>query len=291
MINKRIWSTVIIFLITISGINAQTPDVFRLEYMSMPKNKDEVALTRLKIVANVPIKVGKEDNFIIGGEYNKFAYVLDQEVAFDKDVFKDFHVIDLNLAYMYRYNEDWRFIGVVTPRISSTLNEPLQKNDIAMNVTVGALKEKKNIEKPTRLVLGLSYNSTVAFRIPLPVVYFEKRFDPKWTYVIGAPKSALKFYRTEKSVFQTEFILDGYYANLQNNILLPNGNSASAISSSAALITLGYQHTIAKNMFVYGFMGHTLFNNGVLRNEERKESIILNNESSFYFRTGFRIGL
>lgn len=270
--------------------NAQTPDVVRIEYMTMPKNNADIQLSRMKLVANIPIKVWEKDNIIIGAEYNGFNYNLQQEVAFDKDVFKNFHVIDFNLAYIHQYNKDWRFIGVVTPRISSTLNDGLQNKDINLNVTIGAFKDQPDIDKPTRLVLGIAYNATVALRIPLPVIYYEKKINPNWSYIIGVPKSAMKYYINEKNMLQTEFILDGFYNNLQDNLILPNG-AATAISSSAALVTLGYQYTISKNMFLYGYLGHTLFQDAVLRDSDRKEIYTLNDEASFYFRTGFRIGL
>jgi hypothetical protein len=204
---------------------------------------------------------------------------------------KSLHVVDLNLAYVYKYNEDWRFIGVATPRLSSTLTNKLVQGDVSINVTVGAFRDKQNIDKPTRLVLGIAYNSSVALRIPLPIVYYEKRFHPSWTYVVGVPKTGLKYHVKEKHMIQTEFILDGYFVNLQNNILLSNTGMASSISSSAALFTIGYQYNITKNMSFYGYAGHTLFQEAVLRDQDRNNIFTLNDAPSLYFRTGFRIGI
>lgn len=273
------------------SFQAQTPDVLRIEYMTMPKNSAEIAFSRIKLVANIPFKVNESDNFLVGVEYNGLNFNLEQELPFDADIFKNLHIIDLNLAYIYRFNEDWRFIGVVTPRIASTLNEGLQQKDINLNVTVGAFKDQQKIEKPTRLVLGIAYNASVALRIPLPIVYYEKKFQTHWSYIVGVPKSGMKYHLNEKHLFQTEFILDGYYTNLQNSFVVPNGTTSTAISASAAIATFGYQYTISKNMFAYAYAGHTLFQDAVLRNEARKTNFILNDESSFYFRTGFRIGL
>jgi len=291
MRSKHTWILFFVGVVFSMTMNAQTPDVLRLEYMSMPKNNAEAQLSRIKLVANIPFKVRDKDNILIGAEYNGFSYNVQQMLPFDKNVFKNFHVMDLNFAYIHRYDEQWRFIGVVTPRLSSTLNDGLQNKDLTLNVTIGAFKEQKDIAKPTRLVLGIAYNGTVALRIPLPIIYYEKRFDTHWSYVIGAPKSGMKYHLDEKHLFQTEFILDGYYSNLQNNIVVPNGMTATAIASSAAIVTLGYQYALDKNMFFYGYFGHTLFQDAVLRNEERKVIYTINEEPSFYFRTGFRIGL
>jgi len=270
---------------------SQTPDVFRLEYMLMPENDAEVQLSRIKLVANVPIKAKDSNNIIIGAEYNRIAYDLKRDVEFSNAGLSLFHILDLNLAYVYKHNEDWRFIGVLTPRLASTFTNPLENGDFGINITVGAFRDRQKIEKPTRLVVGIAYNSSVVYRIPLPFVYFEKRFHPKWAYVLGAPKTGLKFFPNKKHMIQSEFILDGYFVNLQNNVLVSDTGLASSISSSAALITFGYQYNITKEMALYAYAGHTLFNSGVLRDNDRNDIFTLNDQSSFYFRTGFRIGI
>lgn len=257
----------------------------------MPKNNADAELYRFKIVANVPIKVRETDNIIIGAEYNYLKHKMGEEAPFNTEEINELHVLDLNLAYVYKHNEDWRYIGVLTPRLSSTLTNSLENGDMSVNVTVGAFKDRQNIDKPTRLVLGVAYNSTVALRVPLPIVYYEKRFHPSWTYVLGVPKTGLKYHLKENQMIQTEFILDGYFVNLQNNIILPNTGFAASISSSAALFTIGYQYNISKNMSFYGYAGHTLFQDGVLRDKDRNDIFTLNDDPSFYFRTGFRIGI
>jgi len=271
---------------------AQTPDIFRAEYMMMPLNSSGSKLSRIKLVANYPIALKDSSNIIIGGEYNRLSYGLSRDgLPMEVEGFRHLHVADFNLAYVYRHNKYWRFIGVVTPRLSSTLGDQIEKRDISFNATVGAFKEKKHVEKPFRLVLGIAYNATVALRIPLPIVYYEKRFHKNWSYVVGAPKTAMKYHFNEKNMVQTEFILDGYYVNLQNSIGILGSGTATSISSSAALATIGYQYSIKKSMFVYAYAGYTLFQTGVLRDEDRNDIFTLNDDPSFYFRTGFRIGL
>ncbi|MFK7813016.1 MAG: DUF6268 family outer membrane beta-barrel protein [Maribacter sp.] len=270
---------------------SQTPDIFRLEYTFLPENKANIQLSRVKLVANLPITLKDSSNIIVGAEYNRIAYDVQRSFGFDNEGFNLLHVLDVNLAYVHKYNSEWRIIGVLTPRLASTLTNPLENGDFFVNLTAGGFRDRRNIEKPSRLVLGLSYNSSVALRIPLPIVYYEKQFHPKWTYVVGVPKTAMRVKLEERSTLQLEFILDGYYVNLQNNVLLSGTDLASSISSSAALVTFGYQYNFNKAMSVYAYAGHTLFQSSVLRDNDRKDIFTLNDEHSFYFRTGFRIGI
>ena len=282
---------VLVFMVLWGLGFSQTPDIIRVEYMWMPRNDADAKLSRMKLVVNVPIKVGESDNIILGSEYNRMAFDLIRGTPYNDEIKRDFHVVDLNMAYVFQYNTDWRFVGVVTPRISSTLENPLEKGDMSVNVTVGAILDKPQAEKPSRLVLGVAYNSTVALRVPLPVIYYEKRFHPNWTYVVGAPKSGIKYHFNERHLLQTEFILDGYYVNLQGAVIGSDSGVASSISNSAALATFGYQYSLAKNIFLYGYVGHTLFQDNALRDYDRNNIFTLNDEPSFYFRTGFRIGI
>lgn len=291
-IRRRLKTALLIgFLLIVSLGFGQTPDVFRLEYMLMPRNDAGAKLSRIKLVANVPIKVKDSHNIVIGGEYNLLAYDLKRNDIPEGTAFNYFHIVDLNFAYVHKYNEHWRLIGVLTPRLSSTLDRPVENGDFSINATIGAFKDRQDIEKPYRLVFGIAYNSAIPQRIPLPFIYYEKRFHPNWTYVLGVPKTGMKYHLRKNQIIQTEFILDGYSVNLQNSTSLPDAGFASSISSTAALITLGYSYNLNKSMSVYGYMGHTLFQAGVLRDADRNDIFTLNNDSSFYFRTGFRIGI
>ncbi len=282
----------ILLLLMSCIVLAQTPDVFRVEYMILPRNDSGARLARIKLVANVPVKVGDSTMLVLGSEYNRLAYDLDREdISINQQGLNYFHVVDINLGYVRRYSRDWRLIGVLTPRLASTLTNPLENGDFSINATIGAFRDRPYLEKPTRLVLGIAYNSAVALRVPLPVVYFEKRFHPSWSYILGVPKTGMKHHFDEKHMMQTEFILDGYFVNLQNNTALPDASFASSISSSAAVVTLGYSYNITKEMSFYGFFGHTIFQLGVLRDEDRNDIFTLNDDPSFYIRTGFRIGL
>ena len=97
---------------------AQTPDVFRVEYMSMPRNDSGAELARIKLVANFPITIGNYRNVILGSEYNRLAYDLERDdISINQEGLNYFHVVDINLAYVHKYDEDWRLIGVLRVRL------------------------------------------------------------------------------------------------------------------------------------------------------------------------------
>ena len=143
-IRRRLTIMQFLLVSLIGGLcHAQTPDVFRLEYMLMPRNDAGAKLSRIKLVANLPIKVRDSNNIVIGGEYNRLAYDLQRNdiTIGEAEGLNYFHIIDLNLAYILRYNQDWRFVGVLTPRLASTLTNPLENGDFSINATIGAFRD------------------------------------------------------------------------------------------------------------------------------------------------------
>ncbi len=259
--------------------------------MVMPQNMKEIRTSRIKVVVNIPVKVRDEDYLVLGGEINSYNYKIQNEFGFNPNDLDKFSVVDLNLAYVLKWNTEWKFVGVATPRWSSTSTTELNVKDLNLNLAAGVYRDRKDVEKPSRLVLGLLYNSSSSVRVPLPVLYYENRFHPKWSYVLGVPKSGLKFYTKKQHFFQFEIILDGYYVNIQDAIVLMDDAAATAISSTAVLATLGYQYKFTKDISVYATLGHTLLQDGLLRDENRDKIFTLNDGPSLYFRTGFRIGI
>ena len=270
---------------------AQTPDLVRLEYTLTPKNDFGISTNRYRAVINAPIKLTEENYFIAGIEYNRYEFEFDNDLPFSNDNFQRLHVIDLNLGYTFMINKDWRIVGVLTPRISSNIEQGLDNNDLRLNGTVVFWKEKKDLDKPFRLILGLSYNSATGLPFPLPLINYYKRFKPKWSYTLGIPRSDFKYYIKDKHVIQTALFLDGYFVNIQREIDIPGENAGASISLSALVGVLGYQYKITKEISVYAIAGYSIVQDGLIRDGDRNSAFTLNDEGNFYLRTGFKIGL
>ncbi len=282
------------FLFLVSGISfAQSTDIFRVEYTSLPKEETGNSGSRYRVLLNVPIKVGLDKYLVLGGEFDLIDFDSNTEYPFDSSELKTLYVIDLNVGYIFKLNEDWRFVGIVTPRIASNLVNGLQRDDFLLNLTATIWKEKKDIDKPFRLILGLTYNSTTGLPFPLPLVNYHKRFHRSWSYTLGIPRTDFKYHLKDKHTLQMALFLDGYFVNVQNDILLPDGELGSAISLSAIVGALGYQYNINKRMSFYGVAGVTLNQLGLLRNDNREKVYTLTEKKagSLYWKAGFKISI
>ncbi len=270
---------------------SQSTDLLRVETTHVPENDNGIETTRYRLLINVPIKLNQDKYLVTGAEYNRFDFENSIPFPFETNELNRLYVIDLNLGYITKWNDDWRLITLVTPRLASNFTGKILAEDMRLNLTATFLKDVKDVEKPFRLALGLAYNSNAGLPFPLPLVSYYKRFHPKWSYTLGIPRMNFKHHISKKHTLQTALLLDGYYINIQNDIVLPDGELGSNISLSALVGAFGYQYNITKYISLYGLFGYTLTQNGVLRDDRRNEVFLLNDEGNMYFRAGFKIGI
>lgn len=282
-----------LFLSGIFFATGQTPDVVRIEYTIIPENDAGIQTSRYRAVLNAPLKLSeKNDYFVIGAEYNRYDFEINRQLPFGSETLERFHIIDLNLGYTFKWNQDWRFIAAVTPRLASNFELGIENNDIMLNASAAFMKERKDIDKPYTFVIGLSFNSATGLPFPLPLLYYNKRFHPSWSYSVGVPRSDFKYHSpNKKHVIQAALFLDGYFVNIQNDIMLPNETVGTTISLSALVSAFGYEYKFTKEVSVYGLVGYSLVQEGLIRDGNRNRAFILNNEGNIYLRTGFKIGI
>ena len=271
-------------------VSAQLTDLARLEYSFIPSSQSEDQYTRLRALLNYPIKI-KDDNYlIVGAEYNRILLNLEEDYPFDTSALNILNIIDFNLGYTFKVSENWRFGLKINPRIASTLNGKITGDDLFLNGGVFVINDRtdaKDIKRPYRLILGLTYNTTVGLPIPLPFVNYYRRINDNWSFVAGVPKSNLKYYFTEDSILQIFASLDGYFANLQEPTTIA-GQQADNISLSVAVGGIGYVYCFTKHLVGYLYSGYTFRLDNRFRNADRDEIFQLNQRNAFYLRTGIK---
>lgn len=257
----------------------------------MPAGKSAVDMSRYRFLINVPIQTGFDKYFIVGAEYNFIDFQTDAVLPFENEEIENLHVIDLNLGYLFKWNPNWRFVGIFSPRLASNFIGSLQTRDIKLNMTATFWKEKSEVDKPFRLILGLSYNASSGLPIPLPLVSYYKRYHPKWSYAVGIPKSSFKFYPAEGHTIQTALFLDGFFVNSQNDLIIPDGGVGDAISQRALVGIVGYQYNLNKNFSFYTMFGHTIFRRSSIRDMRRNDVLEIDTNGSLYIRGGFKFAI
>jgi len=284
------YSFVLTLCFTFQLANAQLTDLARLEYTYLPKSKSEDSFDRFRGLVNYPIKLKNDAYLVVGGEYSRVSLDLEDKYPFPTTNFKRLHIIDFNLAYTFKVSEQWRLGAKITPRIASTLRRKVTSDDMFVNGGVYAINDRRDdtsLDKPYRLILGLTYNSTTGIPLPLPFVSYFRRVNENWSYNLGIPKTNVKYFFNEKNIVQTYVSMDGYFANAQDALLI-NGKVAESLSMSVIVAGLGYEYCFTEHLVWYSYLGYTVSINNRLRDKDREDVYNLDNDNALYLRTGLK---
>ena len=284
----KILLTLLLFSFCFSA-SAQLTDLARLEYSFIPKGKSEDQYTRLRALLNFPVKTKEDSYLIFGGEYNRIILNLEDNYPFDTEPLKTLNVIDLNIGYTFKWNENWRVGAKITPRIASTLTQKITSDDLFLNGGVYAIKDRRDadIKRPYRLILGLTYNTTAGMPFPLPFVNYFRQVNENWSLSLGVPKSNATYYFNDKHSLEAFVGLDGYFAHLQRPTSVL-GKQVDNISLSVAVFGLGYDYNFTDHLVLYTYAGCTFMMNNVLRDKDRNDVYTLDQTNTFYLRTGLK---
>ena len=285
-----------IFLVVLllgSFAKAQTTDIARLEYTYIPFSKSNNSLSQFRALLQLPIPLDSEKNNILvaGFDYRYIDIDILDAVPFAVDQVSSVQRMDAYLGYVYKVSSNWRLGIKGGVRIASTLNHAASGDDYIYTASVYAINDMTDVglDKPYRWILGLDYTTTPGRNYPLPLINYYREFRPNWTYTLGVPKTNVRHYlnNDHKDALQGFVTLDNFFANLQTPISV-DGRDADNISLTIVLAGLGYEHFFTDHLLYYAYATHSVSNDFRLRTNDRDEVYTINDNNSFYFRTGVK---
>lgn len=278
---------------------AQTTDLARIEYTYLPQTNSDNSINRFRAFINFPIELGWDGHYLVPGvEYRNFDLDIKDPVPFDIDQLGKFQLFRASVGYTFKLKNKWRFAAKLGAELASNFSESrIHNNDINFTGAVFMIQDKTGdgYEKPSRLIVGLNYSTNAGRPFPLPILNYFKQFQPKWSYSLGSPKTNIKYQVSDKSAIQSFITLDGFYSNIQNNrdVFNEDGSTSSAsnISMTSVLGGIGYEYAFTKHLLYYGYFGHTFYHQIRLRDTDRNTLYRLNDDNTFYLRTGIKFKL
>jgi len=272
---------------------SQMTDLTRIEYTYFPQKKSDNSFRRFRTFIHIPLKLDDNAYLIPGFEYRNVNFKLRDPLPFSTNGNERYQSFATTIGFTDMLNSEWRYAFKVGVKLASDFEGNPIASDIVYEAFAGVIKDKTKVDltssnKPWRLILGVSYSTIVGRPFPLPVVNYYREFQPKWSYTLGIPKTNLKHQFNNKHSLQAYVTLDGFFANIQNDINVPNVGVGENISMTTVLSGLGYEYSLTKNLFLYAYLGHTIINDIRLRDTNGKDVFTINSVNSFYGRTGIK---
>jgi len=292
--NYNFKEVTLLLLFFSSCMCAQLSDLARLEYVGLPGDSNNgSSFNRFRAAVNYPIKLKEDTYLFVGLDYSYIDYNVDEDiVSFDPDEISDFQLLDLNIGYTFKMNEDWRFGARVQPGFSSNLKaRNLSFEDAIISGDVVFIKDKKDNDIPYRLILGVSVSGKGGFPI-LPFISYYRKFHPKWSYNVGVPKMNLQYHLSEKQRLKLVARLDGFRSNLQRGVELGNNQeTASRFRQQLVVGGLRYEYKFTNHLEYYINSSYILSNTVELRDRSSNTLAEIPEDNDLYIKTGIRFKL
>ncbi|APU11916.1 hypothetical protein A5M85_17000 [Cellulophaga lytica] len=272
----------------------QISDFARLEYKVLPRGNSNFGYSRARAAVNYPIELKNSNYLLLGLDYSNIEMSFDPEIAkFNTDIIQDFQMLEFNLAYIKKLKNDWRLGVRFTPGFSSNLGSKITFEDAVFAGDVVFINDKRDdttIDKPYRLIVGVSYSQNRGISFPLPFISYYRKFHPKWSYNLGVPKSNLQYHISKKSRLKLVTELDGFTANIQEGLPVNNEEDlAKKINVSLILGGLRYEFKIKDHLELFCNFSGVLMETAELRNKDNDKVSTVDKKNTIYFGTGIRI--
>jgi len=280
-----------LFIISFST-QAQLSDLARLDFTFIPNKGSDVEYTRSRFLVNYPVKLKKEGQYLLlGVDYsNVHLRFKDDNLPFDRNILNDFKILDFTIGYTKPLKNDWRLGVRFQPGISTNLTaKSLNANDLVFSGDVVFVKKFENdIDKPSRLIIGLSYSQNRGYVFPLPFISYYKKFSPDWSYNIGIPRTNLQYHLSENHRFKLFGQLDGFTSNIQNGALVNGTDTAEIINMSLINGGLQYEYHFTDHLQLDVRAAYNFSLNNKLKDGSNNTLFTIDNDSRSYFRAVLR---
>lgn len=293
---KKNFKIASLFLLLVTGFSqAQTTDLARVEYMYVPFSNSNNSVNRFRALAQLPIPLDDEKNkfLVVGFEYRNIGINIEDAVpaGFNPDDVSTLHHIEGYVGYTFHVTKNWRLGVRGGARINSNLQGKIINDDVIYTAAAYMINDMKDASttKPYRWILGLTYSTTPGRNYPLPLINYYREFHPNWTYTLGVPKTNVRHYLNDShsDALQGFVTLDNFFSNIQKNVVIDD-KVAENISMTIILGGLGYEHFFTEHLLYYAYATHSISNDFRLRDNDRNDVYTINDENTFYFRTGVK---
>ncbi len=281
-----------VFCFAFAKAYSQGTDLFRTEYTYFPQRNSDNSFRRFRTFVNVPLKVGEGAYIVPFLEYRNVHLVIRDDDRFQEFNTDRYESFQLAVGYTFKMKRNWRFGSRLGVLAASNFDEgKAQSDDFFAVASVYFIKNEKDRTdggKPWQLVAGVQYNTTAGRPFPLPYLLYYREISEKLSYTVGAPKMNLRYRFDDKHSIQAYVRLDGFFANIQNDVVVEGNIIGENVSMTTAMGGPGYQYNFTKHLSAYAYIGYTFVNEIRVRDNEFNDAKIVNTDNTFYSRAGIK---
>ncbi|MEN0002793.1 MAG: DUF6268 family outer membrane beta-barrel protein [Bacteroidota bacterium] len=197
-------------------VNVLDRDMFYFHYTPPNVISDDFEYQRFSGKLSLPpIRIGQLSLFnTFGLDVHRFNYK-DDSIGESSSALDQFYNINYSLVAAYRLSDKWSINAIVSPFITSNLEEDLSSDDVGINGNLFAeytlMRRRGGYFKFGAGVTYVTFNGTPQL---VPLTHIKARLNEQWSFVLGIPNTYVKWDINNKHSIKVLADLNDFSANL-----------------------------------------------------------------------------
>lgn len=265
-------------------------NLFSFNYGLAPIGHDDIDFYKTEFKFNIPMKL-KKGILIHSVGFDNYRFNYTKDFSFSTDNISKLYDINYGLKHILPVAKTWLLATNAKVAIVSNLTNTINANDLLLTGDLLLTKIFGTAEKQEALTLGVSYTTITGKPKVLPTVSYAKQINDKLSFGIGFPKTFADYKISDISSIQSVFLVDGFYANLNNEIGINPTTTAEKASFSSTSLGLEYNYMMDDFWTINFKGGYALSNNHKLLNNDAATVYNFNITSKPFFSAGITFNI
>lgn len=263
---------------------------FSFIYGLAPIGHDDIDIYKTDFELSIPINLTKGE-LINSVGFDSYCFNYTKDFGFSTDNITKFYDLNYGLKYKLPVTATWLLTTSAKAAIVSNLTNTINSNDLLFTGDLLLTKTFGEVEKEEALTFGVSYTTITGTPKVLPNVSYTKQVSEKFSFGIGFPETFANYKITDISSIKSIFLVDGFYANLNNNIGINTTINAEKVAFASTSLGLVYSYMMDDYWAINFKGGYALSNNYKLLNNEDATIYNFNTTSKPFFSAGIILNL
>lgn len=280
------------FIISVGNkIYAQlSENLASFNYGLAPIGHDNIDFYKTDFKFNIPtvLKKGVLTNSI---GFNNYRFNYTTDYSFSTEAISTIYDINYGIKYQFPIAKAWLLTTNAKAAFVSNLANAATKNDLFFTGDILIANSLGNEENPETLTLGVSYTTITGKPSLLPTVSYTKQVTNKFLFGIGFPKTFANYSINTINAIQLAFLVDGFYANLNDEISVNQTIKANKASFSSTSLALAYSYKMDDYWGISVKGGYAFSNKYKLLNSDDAMVFNFNTTSKPFFLAGITFNL
>ncbi|ALJ03871.1 hypothetical protein APS56_01315 [Pseudalgibacter alginicilyticus] len=264
--------------------------IFSFNYGLAPIGHDNIDFYNTDFKFGIPVKL-KKGTLVNSVGFKNYGFNYTKDFSFSTTNISRLYDVNYSLKYIAPLAETWLLTTHAQVAIVSNLTNTISNNDLQLTGYMLVTKLLGADKKNEALTWGVSYSTIMGVPEVLPIISYTNQISDKFLFGLGFPETFVDYKINKISSIKSVFMVDGFYANLNNSVNINSTTHADKVSFTSTSLGLEYNYKM-DDLWGINFKGGYAFTNRYkLLNNNDTEVFNFNTASKPYLSAGITFNI